>query len=259
MNKNSMLYWYPKIKNLDIPMPETEIIKLTSKEIKDYERGEGDCFNLDRLEKEVSKIIDSKFELPVFIRTDEISNKHFWKMSCYLDNKKNIKSNLMEIISGSRLADMFGLSIQAIAVREYIPMDTRFYAFVGEMPVNPERRYFIRDGNVECHHPYWIEDAVERGTPAEKLPKNWRQLAKEMNTETKKEVKLLTGYSKKVSEAIEGYWSVDFCRAKKGDWYLIDMAEAEKSWHPSSCKHSNMPEEKPAEKPDFSFLIEKKK
>ena len=119
-SKNSLLYWYPKIKNLDIPMPETEIIKLTSKEIKGYERCEGDCFNLDRLEKEVSKIIDSKFELPVFIRTDEISNKPFWKMSCYLDNKNNIKSNLMEIISGSKLADIFGLSIQAIAVRKYL-------------------------------------------------------------------------------------------------------------------------------------------
>jgi len=79
-----------------------------------------------------------------------------------------------------------------------------------------------------------------------------------MNNETEDEIKILTEYSKKASEVIEGYWSVDFCRAKKGDWYLIDMAEAEKSWHPSSCKYSNMPEEKPVEKPNFSFLIWKK-
>ena len=27
VSRNSMLYWYPKIKNLDIPMPKTEIVE----------------------------------------------------------------------------------------------------------------------------------------------------------------------------------------------------------------------------------------
>jgi len=143
-SKSSLLYWYPKIKNLDISMPKTEIIKLTSKEIEAYGACEGDCFNLDRLETEVSKIIDSKFELPVFLRTDEYSNKHFWNISCYLDDINNLHRNLFEIISGSRCAGIFELPIEAICVREFIPMDTRFTAFSGDMPVNPERRYFIK-------------------------------------------------------------------------------------------------------------------
>ena len=42
---------------------------------------------------------------------------------------------------------------------------------------------------------------------------------------------------------MKGYWSVDYWKAKDGRWILIDMAEGEKSWHPSKCKYSNMPPE----------------
>ena len=108
MNKNSLLYWYPKIKDLGIQIPKTEIIKLIDKEINEYYNGEVDCFNLDRLTSEIEKTIKSNFQLPIFLRTDEYSAKHFWKKSCYLDNIDNLKSNLMEIISGSRLADILG-------------------------------------------------------------------------------------------------------------------------------------------------------
>jgi len=259
-SKSSLLYWFPKIKNLGIPTPRTEIVTLTEQEKDTYYRGEGDCFNLERLTNKVSEIIQERFSLPVFLRTDEFSNKHLWGKSCYLDNLDNLQRNLFEIICGSKLADMMGLPIEAIVVREFIQMDTRFRAFYGEMPVNPERRYFIRNGKLECHHAYWIEDAVESGTPVEKLPKNWRQLAKEMNTETKKEVELLTNYSQKIAEVIDGYWGIDYCKAKNGRWILIDMAEGEKSWHPSKCKYSNMPS-KPKEeitKPALDFLIKKK-
>jgi len=259
-SKSSLLYWYPKIKDLGIPTPRTEIVTLTTEEVKAYHRGEGDCFGLNRLEKEVKKVIETNFSLPVFLRTDEFSNKHLWWESCYLDNLDNLQRNLFEIICGSKLADIMGLPIEALVVREFIQMDTRFKAFYGEMPVNPERRYFIRNEKLECHHPYWIKDAVERGTPKSKLPTNWRELAEEMNLEAQDEIDLLSGYSIVVATNIGGYWSVDFCKAKDGRWILIDMAEGEKSWHPSECKYSNMPPEPKRgkiTKPAFDFLIEK--
>jgi len=253
-SKSSLLYWHPKINDLGIPSPKTEIIRLTNKEIKEYYRAEGDCFDLSRVGKEIGKVINDNFELPVFLRTDEFSNKHFWRKSCYLDNIDNLKRNLMEIISGSRFADFLGgLPIEALVVREFIPMDTKFHAFYGEMPVNPERRYFIKDGKVQCHHPYWIEDAVKNPSI-----ENWREAAEDMNIETEDEVDILRGYSLIAASVIDGYWSVDFCKAKDGRWILIDMAEGEKSWHPSSCKYSNMPEEKPFEKPDFDSMIVRK-
>lgn len=255
LDKNSLLYWFPKIKNLEIPIPKTKIVGLTSQEIQAYHHSEGDCFNLDRLSAEVERTIMSDFSLPVFLRTDQYSNKSFWEKSCYLDSLGNLQRNLMEIISGSAMADFLGLPIETIVVREFIPMDTRFTAFSGNMPVNPERRYFIRDGQVLCHHPYWIEEAIEKGT-RRGLPPNWKEIAREINTEAPDEIKLLTGYSQKVAEVMEDFWSVDFCKAQNGQWILIDMALGKQSWHPSECKYSNMPEE-PNEKP--KRIIKKKK
>jgi hypothetical protein len=232
MDKNSMLFWLPKIQNLGIPMPRTEILPLTPREIEIMHSGEGDCFNLDRLTDEAKKTISARFRLPVFLKTDHYSAKHFWKKSCFLDNLGNLRKNLMEIIVGGSCEDM---PIEAIAVREFIPMETGFTAFSREMPVNPERRYFIRDGKVLCHHPYWIEGAVEKGTLKEKLPKDWKDIAKRMNRESDGEIKLLTGYSEKIAGTVEGFWSVDYCKARDSRWILIDMAVGEMSWHPEEC------------------------
>ena len=268
MDENSLLYWFFKVKDLGIPVPKTEIVRLSPEEIQAYQTGEEDCFNLDRLESEIRKVVEKGFVLPVFLRTDQYSHKHYWKKSCYLNDLTVLSRHLFEIISGSANADFLGLPLEAIVVREFIPMDSRFHAFSEEMPVNPERRYFIRNGKILCHHPYWIPDAILKGTPKrlpdnwrellterkidlfsvegleqrEKimispLPINWKEIGEEINYESKEEIILLTDYSSRVAKAVSGFWSVDFCRAKDKRWILIDMALGEKSWHPEGCKY----------------------
>ena len=61
-----------------------------------------------------------------------------------------------------------------------------------------------------------------------------------LNKEGKEEITLLSEYATKVSEVLDGYWSVDFAEVKGGglNWRLIDMAEGEKSWHPDCDKKS---------------------
>lgn len=85
-----------------------------------------------------------------------------------------------------------------------------------------------------CHHPYWSEDAISQveWTLEEETKKTWKDLLVEMNQETKEEILTLTKYSELVGKEIEGFWSVDFAKAKKGIWYLIDMALGKNSWHP---------------------------
>ena len=123
-------------------------------------------------------------------------------------------------------------------------MDSKFTAFYGEMPVNPERRYFIKDGKIQCHHPYWIEEAIEKGTDSKKLPNNWKKVLKEINTETKEEIKLLSKYTNQIAKVFpKGYWSIDFCKAKDGEWILIDMATGGSSWHDDKCKYHVKPKE----------------
>jgi hypothetical protein len=242
MNKSSLLYWFPKIAGLGIPVPRTEIVRLTQGEIQAYRRCEGDTISFPRLNGQVKRVIQDMFPLPVFLRTDEYSGKHGWKKTCFLDNLDNLDRNLAGVIEGSLTVDVLGaLPIEAIVVREFIPMDTEFYAFSGEMPVNPERRYFIRNRKVECRHPYWIEDTIAEATPRDKLPRNWKKILESMNTQSESEIKLLAEYAERIAKVLPGYWSVDFCRARDKTWYLIDMAEGDKSWHPK-CRYSTQPE-----------------
>lgn len=225
MDKTSLLYWYPKIKDLEIPQPRTEWVLLSQKEFVTTMEGMPDSI-IDR----VDGLIKNKFQLPVFIRTDQSSAKHFWEKACYYDGSERLWRHLAEICMFNHCADIMGLYFTAMVVREYIEMDSKYTAFAS-MPVNPERRYFIKDGALLCHHHYWIKEAILRPSV-----ENWEELSDEMNLETSAEIELLTTYTKQVAKIIDGFWSIDFCKAKDGRWILIDMAEGNKSWHPEDCK-----------------------
>jgi len=232
VESDSMLIWYPQVKDLPIPQPKTEILILDQKEL-DVLMNESVP---DSVTKKVKALCD-RIGYPCFLRTDLASGKHSWKKSCFVDKPRGLWKHIFEVVSFNLCADILGLDFKAFAVREFIPMDSRFTAFYGDMPVNPERRYFIKDGKVVCHHPYWIEEAMEdepTSTP------DWRSIAKEINTETEEEIKLLTSYAQMVAKEFDGYWSVDFCKAKDGRWILIDMATGVKSWHPKDCKMRNV-------------------
>lgn len=229
MDRNSMLIWYPVIRHLDIPQPKTEMY-LIPVEVLDNMREE----NLSKLNMETVKTIARNIGYPLFLRTDQSSAKHSWKDTSFVESEKNLKDHIFEVVLFNLCADIMGLPFEALVFREYIPMDSKFTAFDGDMPVNPERRYFINNGKVLCHHNYWIEEAIERSK--EPSVKNWRELSQLMSIETDREVELLTKYSEMVGEWMKGYWSIDFCRAKDGRWILIDMASGFDSWHPECDK-----------------------
>lgn len=221
------MYWYPTVRKLPIPQPRTKMLLLTEAELA---KCRTESFSNEMVDRIKRFILD--FGLPAFIRTDLASGKWYWKNSCFCDESSDLKRNIIEVIYANLLADILGLDFRAIVVREYIQMDGTFRAFSGDMPVNSERRYFIHNGKVLCHHPYWIPEAIEKDGQLERLPKDWRLRLERLNTETEEEVSLLSHYSKLVGEVLPGYWSIDFCKSKSGKWYLIDMAEGIKSWHP---------------------------
>jgi len=229
VESDSMLFWYPKIEDLPIPQPKTELIIFNDKELKVL-------LNENVPKSVVDKVrpVCDKMGYPCFLRTDLASGKHSWKDSCFVESPKDLWKHIFEVVSFNLCGDIMGLDFKALVVREFIPMASRFTAFSGDMPVNPERRYFVKNGLILCHHPYWIEEAIEESKPPS--IKNWREVAKELNTETDEEIKLLTSYTKLVAQQFKGYWSVDFCKAKDGRWILIDMASGSRSWHPEECK-----------------------
>lgn len=235
---NSMCLWWPKIIDLGIPVPKTTIAQ-TPDECPDLlnqwmwaaigESDEGIPSGWGVWFQRVQELADS-IGYPLFVRTDLFSGKHGWNRTCYVPAADGLERHLLWIVHDGELASFIGMRHRAVVLREYLLLDPPFRAFEG-MPVARERRYFVRDGEVICHHPYWIADAMRwyAGTPK---PRDWERDLAALNEERAAEVKLLTEYATRVAAIMDGYWSVDFACAHDGTWYLIDMARGENSWHP---------------------------
>jgi hypothetical protein len=243
-DKNSLLFWYPRIKELGIPTPKTRWVEFPPTIGRALIDRTEEAFNgFQPFFEAIQQMITDEFGYPVFIRTDVASGKHDWKNSCFIQKKADLMDHIVSVLEFNEMAGMLGLNYQAIVIRDFLELDWRFKAFHGEMPVARERRYFIRDGDVVCHHPYWIHEAIREahqydgirsffGYMPHKLPNTWEIMLSELNHESAEEIDVLTEYSRRVAAVVDGYWSVDYAYTRGGVWYLIDMALGEASWHP---------------------------
>ena len=222
VGKNSLIYWYDKIKNLEIPQPKTIILKLSAKVRREFYEG----FPVGLLEQ--IKPITKELDYPLFVRSDLYSGKHGWERTCFIENEDHLESNIYNLIEDN----LCGLPYTALVFRKYIFLEAGFKAFWGNMPVAKERRYFLRDGKVQCHHPYWPIDSIRNPSM-----ENWKKILKKQNKEIKSEIKFLSNYVIMVGEVLDGYWSIDFAFGRDKKWYLIDMALGDDSYHWIDCKY----------------------
>ena len=216
-----MNYWYPLIKDLPIPQPRTEIVLH-----KKYDEWWSllDGVPLPVTDIEILKSTGDKIGYPLFLRTDLCSGKHSYASTCYVENKESLGGHVVRLVDDNCSKDQ---AFTSMVFREFIELDWQFKAF-NKLPIAPERRYFIRDGKITGHFPYWPENAIMHPDK-----KDWKSLLKEMNIESDHEIEILSQHAKQVSMALPGYWSIDFAKGRDGIWYLIDMAEAIKSWRPN--------------------------
>lgn len=229
MDKNSLLYWGPKLVGLQLHVPRTEWVEIPHEVLRRY------MDDQKALDTYREKIISTaaKIGYPLFLRTDQASGKHNWKESCFIPDEESLFSHIYRVVEFNFIADILGLPCEALVFREYIPLEAAFTAF-DEMPIAKEYRFFIRNRRVQCFHPYWPEGAVaESWTP---LPDNWRKLLHLQNNMTGQDLALLTAYAHRVTKRFNGYWSIDFAHAHDGRWLLIDMALGEQSFHSQPCK-----------------------
>lgn len=225
IEQSSMLYWWEKVKNLPIPKPRTIIVPFKDPG-KDFQRL-----------KEAAR----KIGYPIFLRTDHTSGKHYFYKTCYVPSEDELVYHVNELLEFSDMAGIIGLPVNAFVVREYIELDWRFRAFLG-LPIAPEYRFLVRDGKVERYFPYWPKSAIKFFR--DDGPSNWEMLLEQMYEETKGDIPLLSKYALLVAKAVEGFWSVDFAKARDGTWYLIDMARGEVSWTPEMTKEDRANAEK---------------
>jgi hypothetical protein len=181
---------------------------------------------------------------PLFLRTGLTSGKHGWRDTCHVPSASVVGAHVSAICEYSATADFLGLAADVWVARELLPTYGLFTAFDG-MPVTRERRYFVRDGQVIGHHPYWPPESLalewdSMWDPDHTLPThrasvdNWRELLAIVNEETPGEIAELTVLTERVGAAVPGAWSVDWLwvHRPRGDsgWYLTDMAWAEASF-----------------------------
>ena len=222
---SSMNNWFPKIKKHEtiFKFPKTKIYHIDEKDL----TSGVDFFPPEVNKKLIDKIIKDEWEFPLFIRTDQTSGKHDYKDTCYVESLDKLDENINNLICVNRTTNVFGLPFTSLIVREFIELDWKFKAFWGKMPVAPEVRIFVRDEKVECIHPYWFEDAINGMTDQD----DWRHLLIEINQRAEKDYFILGKNAIEFNKVVEGYWSVDYALGKDGEWYLIDCAHGDASYH----------------------------
>lgn len=255
----SMIKWWDAVKFIDIPMPKTVIVKLTEDEkaeiLSIYHGNKLSDATLSKLEDEADKI-----GYPLFMRTDQTSCKHDWEDTCFIESDAVLKYKLRRLMEENSTLGMIGLPVDAIVFREYIPMATVFKAFHG-MPVNPERRFFAKNGKIICNHAYWVEPAIRFRKGTEEPP-DWKEKLAVINADLEgEELELLIGQVKIISKSLTnelgGAWSIDFCKGADGVWYFIDTAPMEVSWHPPHEEElKKMVEERNAEVEEWKKALE---
>lgn len=226
--RNSLSYWYPKIQGL-VRTPETIIMPFDFMAY--WKLLDGAPIPKEDVER--FHAAANKLGYPVFMRTSQSSDKHSWKDTCFVKDKKSLKRNLFNLIEHDAMVDLFP---DAIVFRKYIPMESYFTAWWGDFPVNKEFRCFIRDGKIECIHPYWPKAAIEQGSRWIK-DKDWESKFQLLTAINDVDVLEISAMLNKITlQFSSDWWSVDFAKSKAGEWYLIDMALGAVSYHYEGCK-----------------------
>jgi hypothetical protein len=231
--KNCISYWFPKLLKTGVPVPETVII--------DTGTGIYDFYNLidnqtpeikEKLSNLINKIYNASLKVgtPFFLRTGILSGKHEWKDTCFVpDNKAStLKNHIMHLVNASAIA-FPGQPVDVWAVRNMIETIPVFTAFWGRMPITKERRFFIENGKIKGHIPYWPKEAFEGEHTFKSSPK-WEKAIERLSRMEEGEEFEAISIIEKLAPEFEGAWSVDLLASKNNGWIVTDMALAHMSY-----------------------------
>lgn len=234
-DKTDMTYWYPKLERAGLPQPETFFLKMG----KEAQQGFFGLFDGDPITDAALQFIedlkftfDNRVGYPGFLRTGHTSAKHEWEDTCFVASEgADFLSHVTGIIEYSEMAGIIGMPWDWWVVRKFLTgVQAGVCPHYGNMPVCREWRFFVREGQVLCFHPYWPDMALERGgmsveeiAEANKVLHDKSNIAKASN--------LAAG----AGEACGGEWSVDIFDTESDGLFITDMAEASKSFHMEDC------------------------
>jgi hypothetical protein len=223
-------YWFPKIKAAGLSVPKTILVPMSMEENNDIWHlfdGEPMAGVAEPFFEKIRAAAD-EIGYPCFLRTGQTSAKHNWSRACYLPSRDQVEAHVIAIVEFSSIAGIIGLRCNIWAVRELLPvMHYGTCPRYGDMPICKEFRFFVKNDEIICWHPYWPMGALEQG--GVKLSDiDYVGLCR-MDDEG-----VLSEIASAAGGAVGGSWSVDILETSRG-WYLTDMAEAHKSFHWEGC------------------------
>ena len=216
---NSFLYWYPKIVGR-VATPKTVIVLTEGASTKWIDEGAPEPFVLKL------KAAAKPLGYPVFMRTEQLSAKHLWEGTCFVQSESVLPKHLYLLIEEQYMAlDMqMDATPQAIILREFLHLRSFFATHRHGMPVAREFRCFAANGKIECYHPYWPHGAIEEESP----DPNWRDYLPQLEAAPPS---MALEMVMKASEAFSEQMSIDICETQDGRWLVTDMATGAESYH----------------------------
>lgn len=249
---NCLSYWFPRLLEAGLPVPKTEIVLCQGEALVEMWRAalDGDVLGdagrefIERLSAAVKRTGE-----PCFLRTGQGSGKHEWSRTCCVPGASDLFQHTANLIEWSEMVGMLGLPFDVWAVRELLPTKplATLPAYKG-MPLCREFRCFVRDGEVECVHPYWPRKAIEGGFPYELcpgdalevpprpiLPDDFDAIVDQVQNASEAERAEVRALAEQAAKRFDGYWSVDILETHRG-WCITDMAIGEMSFHWPECE-----------------------
>lgn len=228
-NVNDLAYWFPKIEP-SLPVPQTNIVQTTVNLTTLLDGVTPEDFGLFAAQLHTAA---HQIGYPLFMRTGYTSGKHEWRNTCYVATKDDLLAHVAALVEHSHLVDIFGLPTDTWVVRELIPAKPLFYAFEG-MPITREFRFFVTErGHVRWWQPYWPEGAIRypEPVPGRDDERDWEDLLRAASELTEGEYADLSHLARAAQRLVgHGAWSVDILQDRVGNWWVTDMADAERSF-----------------------------
>jgi len=230
---NCISNWLPLLDAGGMRTPETSIYMLSAET---YMRmlnaceGEGEFPGLEGFEPLHEAYL--RFGGTAFMKLGNFSAKHSWEQSCHLGpglSTEDIRDRVARIMYDQCLVGC--TESLAVAVRRMIPTKPAFLAEgFSNMPVTRERRLFTNGCcEVACNHPYWPPEVFREITDEQ------RAALDDINQITPEEEAYLVEQTQKAARLLAPLhadgWSIDFLQDVAGEWWLIDVARANQSYH----------------------------
>ena len=240
-NPNNISYWYPKIKDCGMLVPETLIVTIPEDIVIAFFM-EGDVqANQDKVYEWVKTAImpalPSSLRGLIFMKNGAFSNKFDFNTCAIRANALEITRNLIEINYTSLMFDTGGNT--EVAIRERILSNSNIPCIYHGMPLNNEYRVFYDFDSKKALYSvnYWdwgyCHDAISRNLSDKLIYECYYGRLLKHYEEMKDNVMQLVEEHMQNVTGLDGIWSIDIMEAN-GQMYLIDMALGENSayWDP---------------------------